>query len=318
MKKQQIVALAVGLCAVGTLFTGCHMRHEWTAATCTEPETCAVGGETRGEALGHTWVEATCTEPKTCSVCGATEGEALGHTWTEATSCIDPAVCTVCGAEGEALAHTFAEANYQQPATCTVCGETEGDVLPAEFDTYGLSCDAVAGEAYTYKTVGSTDSSVEVIGTVTFQEPEIVDGCEYFETPDGYVCEKVTILMSFDDSNARSYGIQWSYCMEDYYAIVAHDDSGVTDDNGVLTCTVSWNGVDYTECHTYLAESSGQWDDSVFNTKITFYYSLPDGYDGAVLGVCNPSVEWEEGMHIFDVDNTDMVLYRLPALTAAN
>ncbi len=319
MKKQQVVALAVGLCAVGTLFTGCHMRHEWTAATCTEPETCAVGGETRGEALGHTWVEATCTEPKTCSVCGATEGEALGHTWTEATSCIDPAVCTVCGAEGEALAHTFAEANYQQPATCTVCGETEGDVLPAEFDTYGLSCDAVAGETYTYKTVSYDDDNIEVVGTVLFHEPEILDGCEYFETPDGYVCAKITLSMFFGDENADKYGLMWAMFEDDFYSTTSCEDSEVIDDADVATFTINWYGKDYEQCHYYVSENGGTWTAEGFDATYTEYFCVPEGYDGFVIGAVNAKCRSVgDSFYIYEIDNTDSVFYRLPALTAAN
>ncbi|MCC8079281.1 MAG: hypothetical protein LIO57_04370, partial [Oscillospiraceae bacterium] len=284
MRKRQITILITGLCIIGTLLTGCHMKHDWAAATCTEPETCLVGGETRGEALGHTWVEATCTEPKTCSVCGETEGEALGHTWTESTSCIDPAVCTVCGIEGEALAHTFAEANYQQPATCTVCGATEGDVLPADYDTYGFVCDAVLGESYTYNTIGYEDESMAVVGTVVFQAPEIVDACEYFDTPDGYVCVKTEFTLAFNDDNAKRYGMMWGFYDDDFYSIVACSDSVVTDDNDVDTYTINWNGVDYTECHKYIEKNSGQWNSSLsqFDASIIQYFCVPDGYDGLV------------------------------------
>ena len=72
MKKKFSYGMMMALSCV--LLTGCHLKHEWLEATCTEPKTCTVGGETEGEALGHTWTEATCALPKTCSVCGETEG----------------------------------------------------------------------------------------------------------------------------------------------------------------------------------------------------------------------------------------------------
>ncbi|MCD7860400.1 MAG: hypothetical protein LUG25_00610 [Oscillospiraceae bacterium] len=111
MKKQQIAALAVGLCAAGALLAGCQQTGETV-----QPETTVeIASVETASHTEHEWIEATCTEPKTCAV----------------------------------------------------CGETEGDVLPADFDTRGLRCDAVAGEALTYKTTGEGLSG-EVIGTVTF------------------------------------------------------------------------------------------------------------------------------------------------------
>ena len=90
----------------------------------------------------HTWAEATCTTPKTCSECEETEGEPLGHSWVDAT-CTSPKTCSRCDAtEGEPLGHQLSEANYQQPATCSVCGATEGEPLQADFDKYGLVCNA--------------------------------------------------------------------------------------------------------------------------------------------------------------------------------
>ncbi|MCM1125357.1 MAG: leucine-rich repeat domain-containing protein [Lachnospiraceae bacterium] len=125
MKKAATEFLIISACIV---LTGCHIKHEWKEATCTEPKTCGVCEKIQGEALGHKWQEATCTEPKTCSACGETEGEALGHKWQEAT-CTEPKICNVCGGtEGEPLGHKWKEATCQAPKTCNTCGETEGDV----------------------------------------------------------------------------------------------------------------------------------------------------------------------------------------------
>ena len=70
--------LFIPLCLI-LLLTACSCKHEWTPATCTEPQTCEKCGMVEGEALGHSWTEATCTEPETCQLCGETKGEALGH-----------------------------------------------------------------------------------------------------------------------------------------------------------------------------------------------------------------------------------------------
>ena len=50
------------------------------------------------------------------------------------------AVCfmlTGCGHE-----HTWSEATCTEPKTCSECGETEGEPLQADFEKFGLECNA--------------------------------------------------------------------------------------------------------------------------------------------------------------------------------
>lgn len=123
-----IFVIVAGLIVVGAI-SGWHVKHDWTEATCTEPETCITGGETRGEASGHNWAEATCTEPEICTVCEENRGEASGHTYTEPT-CTEAAVCTVCGEIGqEASGHTYTEPTCTEAAICTACGEMAGEAM---------------------------------------------------------------------------------------------------------------------------------------------------------------------------------------------
>lgn len=49
-------------------------NHEYSAATCSAPQTCKHCGITNGEKLEHNWQEATCTSPKKCKTCNETEG----------------------------------------------------------------------------------------------------------------------------------------------------------------------------------------------------------------------------------------------------
>ena len=95
-KKLFLFCMTMG---AGVLLTGCHMKHEWKEATCTDPRTCIVGNETEGEPLGHVWLEATCKAPRTCEVCGETTGEPVAHTWEEA-DCATPRTCAVCHIPG--------------------------------------------------------------------------------------------------------------------------------------------------------------------------------------------------------------------------
>lgn len=133
MKRSTVAALCLiaALLAV-FLLSSCGCKHEWKAATCTDPEICTLCGETRGEALGHTWAAATCQMPKNCTVCGETQGIALPHQWSAAT-CQTPKTCKVCNeTEGTVLAHNWVPATCTTASYCSNCSVQSGSPLSHE------------------------------------------------------------------------------------------------------------------------------------------------------------------------------------------
>jgi hypothetical protein len=107
------------------LLTSCGCKHEWKAATCTEPQTCTKCGNTQGEALGHkygeekTQKEATCTEAGVkefvCTVCGekkTTEITAKGHKW-KLSQVLKEATCSEEG-KGRYTCYVCGEAKYEE------------------------------------------------------------------------------------------------------------------------------------------------------------------------------------------------------------
>lgn len=305
------------LCGVGGalvtcfMLTGCHISHEWQEATCTEPRTCLTGGETEGEPLGHTWVEASCAEPKHCSVCGETEGEPLEHTWVEAT-CTEPRHCSVCGeTEGEPLGHTFAEANYQQPATCTVCGETEGEPLQADFEKYGLECNAELDITYPYETICYDEPEYTTEGTAVFTDYEVFSSDDDHPAIDGYEWHAVTMTYVFDDENANDHGVLSAQICVDYYNVKIVRDSW---DNSDDTYTVNYNGIDYPECKMQRSELQRGWDGDVLTQQWRYFFRVPENYDGTVLTAINHELmeRYEnENTYINDVADDDTIFFRL-------
>ena len=243
--------------AICFMLTGCHLRHDWQEATCTEPRTCLTGGETEGKALGHTWLSATCTEPKTCSVCGETKGEALGH--------------------------DYLEANYQQPATCQYCGETEGEPLEADFEKNGYICDVELDTPYSYTTLCGNDSGFiqyTTTGTVTFTDYSIISPDETYEALDGYEWLTLTLNFTFNDDNAREYGLSAHGEFTDYYDMQGFRNSW---DDDSKTFTVNYNGEDYTECMCLWEQVSSGWSFKGFTYQLIFHARIPEGYDGFVI-----------------------------------
>lgn len=254
----------------------------------------------------HTWVEATCTEPKTCNECGETEGEPLGHTWVEAT-CAEPKHCSVCGeTEGEALEHTLTEANYQQAATCEVCGATVGEPLQAEFEKYGLSCDAELDISYPYTTL-CNDSVHTTTGKVTFSDFEIFASDDEHEALEGYEWRAVTATTIYDDENAHEYGYQTYASWVDYYEIADFADSYNDTTN---TYMVNYNGIDYSDIQIYYETLQDGWNNDVNTFSIRVYCHVPIGYDGIVLAYYNAANE-DNGKYINEVADENTIFFRL-------
>ena len=154
MKTNKILSILMVVVLL-VLLASCGCKHEWKAATCTEPQTCTKCGKTEGNALGHKYgeekvlVEPTCSETgvmeSICTVCGDKKTTKISatndHEW-KAASCTEPQTCTKCGAtQGKAAGHKFSGKRTLQEPTCTktglaelicmVCGEKKTTEIPA-------------------------------------------------------------------------------------------------------------------------------------------------------------------------------------------
>lgn len=307
MKHKKLLHL-IGTFTVCFMLTGCGHEHTWSEATCTEPKTCSECGETEGEALGHTWVEATCAEAKHCSVCGETEGEPLAHTWVEAT-CAEPKHCSVCGeTEGEPLEHTLTEANYQQAATCEVCGTTVGEPLQAEFENYGLECNAELDTEYPFVIPCYDTPEYTTAGKITFSDYEVFESDETHEALDGYEWRAATVTLVFDDENAYNYGYSgFTPLSTDYY----HNYSDTYNKNAD-TYTINYNGTDFTEVKEDGETLQNGWNGDIYTYQLRASFRVPKGYDGIVLTLVRyDSTTWDDNAPITDKADDDTVFFRL-------
>lgn len=130
--------------------------HNYTAATCTKPQTCTKCGAINGASLGHTYSNATCTAPQKCTVCGATAGSAAGHKWQGAT-CAHPETCSVCNTtQGDALGHNMGLTK------CSRCDYTDYSAVAKSYP-YITAYDSKTGEDLVV-----TDVSVSSSGVLSF------------------------------------------------------------------------------------------------------------------------------------------------------
>ena len=303
--KKSLTTLALAVALMG-LLSGCCIKHEYSEATCTEPQTCVKCGETLGEALGHDYSEATCTEDSVCSRCGDVAQKALGHT------------------------PDIEKANYQQASTCTVCGEVLEEKLTPGFEEKGIKIDTdKLNTEVAYRTTCYDDSTLYTVGTFCVSDFEVLDGDDILTKEDGYKWVRYHMHIEVDDENAQNYGISWNYNTENYYDPKGFDDSAtdVAEDDpfseyGGRYYTVNYNGIDYDKCLSLLdpsvenAYTYGWNSDNVFMADIYYAIRLPEGFDGLVVGARNHEYAYEDGTYIYDFDfeeDEDFACVRLPA-----
>lgn len=301
------------------------LGHTWKDATCTEPKTCSVCQETEGEALEHTLSEATYWEAAVCSVCGETVGDVLtpafeelgvkgqfmevGETYDYHTQLnnrqyyeemlIDQYKKQYGIDEDYAnLTDLFMEGIYKDVDSFVLDGEeveaTEENWIRLYSEEFGLTGDFESLTevclALLEKQGVVLDGKITARATVT--DYQTFDSDETHEAKDGYEWKTVEIKIEYDTSDE---GWSVSYGHDNYYEKDEEGDQGEGDseyepgwDNEAMH-TVNWNGQDYTECRTIIADKSdtGWVEDAAGNSTLTytakFDFLYPKGYDGALL-----------------------------------
>lgn len=284
-------AVVVLFAVVMLALSGCQCRHEWVAADCVTPKTCAKCGETEGEVLGHSWQDASCEAPRTCARCGATEGEPV---------------------------HQWKEANYQDPQTCTLCGAAEGEPLTPSFAKHGLpqpyllSDEGWNGDTgLPYVTTCYENTSKKTEGMLFPSNYRVFESDETHEGKEGYEWRAVHITITFDDKNAYDDGYMVRNCNEDWYTIEKHDQTVQDLSDTLKSYTVNYHGVDYPDCLHSFEFVEKKWVNRVAYWDADFYFRVPVGYDGAVLGFYDGGIAWEDGMYIYDVADENTLFFRL-------
>ena len=97
MKKISVLVTILFIISIISMcLMACEHSHEWSEATCVEPQTCKKCGATQGSVIEHDWSSATCTTAKTCRFCGSKEGKPNGHSVRIGT-------CNTCGEKSTEL-----------------------------------------------------------------------------------------------------------------------------------------------------------------------------------------------------------------------
>lgn len=165
---------------------------------------------------------------------------------------------------------------------------TEATATQANFEKYGLVCNAKLNTTYPY-VIPCYDREYTTNGKVTFSDYKVFGGDETHEALDGYEWRAVTCTVVFDDENAYNHGYSGiGVGTTDYY-----NDSFLDNyKEKKVSFSATYNGIEYTGIQYDREVLFSDWDDSGYTYKFRELYRVPINYDGVVLAIYNPTVDW--------------------------
>ncbi len=190
--------------------------------------------------------------------------------------------------------HTWVEADYWTPKTCTECGETEGDPLPPNFETLGLTVSEM-DVPHRYASVTYNDYSIPTVGEVTATDYKIIESDETHEAKEGYEWRIVTLKYHFFDENAASDGWRTSVIYDDnYYAFDLETTVGFSegenenDGEEEAKRTVNFMGEGF-EIEEKDETVRNEWVGQEAYFEKVYSFQVPIGYDGMMITCYNPA-----------------------------
>jgi len=178
----------------------------------------------------------------------------------------------------------------------------QGNPRLPDFVSYGLDHFVPFMDTASFVTECMDDSSKETTGYFTVMADETSprdDGME-----DRHIC----FLVSFSDSNAEKYKPVFFFIFEDYYDSKLMNDTMVDYGDRCYSYDVFWNGEQQTVYFAYAHSETG-WINHSNTEQYDFYYTVPEGYDGIVLGVTRP-LYGVTSDYIYDYATDETLFYR--------
>lgn len=178
----------------------------------------------------------------------------------------------------------------------------EATATQADFEKYGLVCNAKLNTTYPY-VIPCYDREYTTNGKVTFSDYKVFGGDETHEALDGYEWRAVTCTVVFDDDNAYNHGYSGiGVGTTDYYKDSFLDNYK----EKKVSFSATYNGVEYTGIQYDREVLFSDWDDNGYTYKFRELYRVPVNYDGVVLAIYNPTVDWSVAK-----TNKDSLFFRL-------
>ena len=204
--------------------------------------------------------------------------------------------------------------------TCA-CGtnnsnESETPAVP-DFETHNVNVNLKTGTAADYKTVCKIDPEQTTVGTVTITEVKHYKNgealpSESLESLEGYEWVEVKATSVFGDDNAREFGIDRASCVSNYYDLQYFGSHLEEQESGFTKFAVKSGKTEYDQClYIKLVDNLSWNDDRQSVCNYTWYFRVPEAYDGMVIAFYNAGIEWEDGKYIYEILDADSLVYRV-------
>ena len=188
-----------------------------------------------------------------------------------------------------------------------------------DFEQHTVNVNLKLGETANYTTATKLDIEVNTVGSVTITERNVYKFTD--ELPDatlepleGYEWVEVKATSMFTDDNARELGVDRASCVTNYYDLTYYELHIETLDDGFTKFSVKPEGAEqaFDEClYTKVIDNLGWNDDRQSICNYTWYFRVPEGYDGMVIVFFNSAIEWPDGKYVYEVLDADSLVYRV-------
>lgn len=180
--------------------------------------------------------------------------------------------------------------------------QTEATASQADFEKYGLVCNAKLNTTYPY-VIPCYDREYTTNGKATFSDYKVFEGDETHEALEGYEWRTVTCTVVFDDENAYNHGYSGiGVSTVDYYNDSFFDNYK----ENKVSFSATYNGIEYTGIQYDREVLFSDWDDNGYTYKFRELCRVPVNYDGVVLAIYSPTIDWNAAK-----TNKDTLLFRL-------
>ncbi len=207
---------------------------------------------------------------------------------------------------------------------CTQTQNTENNTINVapnlpDFEEHNVKINLKLGEEAAYKTATKLDIEMETVGTVTITERNVYKFADELpdatlEAKEGYEWVEVKATSMFTDDNARELGVDRASCVTNYYDLTYYELHIETLADGMTKFSVKPEGSEtvYDEClYTKVIDNLGWNDDRQSICNYTWYFRIPEGYDGMVIVFFNSAIEWPDGKYVYEVLDADSLVYRV-------
>ena len=190
------------------------------------------------------------------------------------------------------------------------------NVVP-DFVAHDIAINLSLGKEADYTTVCKNDATKTTVGKVkvtsqkTYKFGDALPD-ERLKEQEEYEWIEVKVETVFEDDNAKDFGVDRASCVSNYYDLKYYELRIQEAENGFTSFSVKVGDKAYNDC-LYIKDidNIGWTTDLQSLCNYTWYFKVPEKYDGMTIVFFNAGINWEDGKYIYEVLDKDALVYRV-------